>query len=327
MGTARWGVDEIGDLTGRVALVTGANSGIGYETAFALAEHGAHVVLACRNEEKARRAFDEMENDLDRSSLELLPLDLADLVSVRRAATRFLAEHARLDLLINNAGVMGTPYRQTADGFELQMATNHLGHFALTGLLLDRLITTERSRVVTVSSLMHRMGQIPFDDVAGEKVRNTWLNYGTSKLANLLFVAELSRRLQAAGLPTLSVAAHPGWTRSNLAGTGASVGEKRLRSKVGRVAGRTFGQATAAGALPTLYAATAPAMRSGQYVGPGRGFQLFGPPTLVTPNRRARNVEDAARLWGICEDLTEVRYSVPAPGPAPAPESQASASY
>ena len=193
-----WSLDDIGDQTGRVALVTGANSGIGFETARALADHGAHVVLACRDLEKARRAADKLENDLDQSSIELLALDLSDLVSVRRAAEQFLAEHARLDLLINNAGVMGTPYRQTADGFELQMATNHLGHFALTGLLLDRLLTSGRSRVVTVSSLMHRVGHIDFDDVAGLKIRNTWPHYGTSKLANLLFTAELSRRLRGA---------------------------------------------------------------------------------------------------------------------------------
>ena len=182
--------------------------------------------MACRDLEKAQRAADEMENDLEQSSLELLALDLSDLVSVRRAAEQFVAEHARLDLLINNAGVMGTPYRQTADGFELQMATNHLGHFALTGLLLDRLLTSGRSRVVTVSSLMHRNGHIDFDDVAGLKIRNTWPHYGASKLANLLFTAELSRRLLADGETTIAVAAHPGWTRSNLFGTGAALGQR-----------------------------------------------------------------------------------------------------
>ena len=308
-----WSVDDIGDLTGRVALVTGANSGIGFETAAALADHGAHVVLACRNREKARRALDELENDLEGASLEILSLDLSDLYSVRAAAAQFLSEHARLDLLINNAGVMGTPYRQTADGFELQMATNHLGHFALTGLLLDRLITSGRSRVVTVSSQMHRFSHLVLDDVAGERVRNTWLNYGTSKLANLLFTAELSRRLGAAGLPTTAVAAHPGWTRSNLAGTGAAVGEKRLRAKVGRVAGHTFGQATATGALPTLCAATSSAVHNGQFVGPAHWMQLFGPPKIVRPDKRARDTTTAARLWQISEELTGVHYSVGAP--------------
>ncbi len=192
-----WTLDDIGDQTGRVALITGANSGIGFETARVLADHGAHVVMACRDLEKAQRAADRLQNDLEHSSLELLALDLSDLVSVRRAAEQFLAEHARLDLLINNAGVMGTPYRQTADGFELQMATNHFGPFALTGLLLDRLVTAHHSRVVTVSSHMHRYGHLDFDDVAGLRIRNTWQHYGTSKLANLLFTAELSRRLQA----------------------------------------------------------------------------------------------------------------------------------
>lgn len=310
MAKATWGADDIGDLTGKVALVTGANSGIGYETASALAAHGAHVVMGCRNPEKARRAVDDLENDLERSSLEVLDLDLSDLTSVRRAAARVTSEHARLDLLINNAGVMGAPYRQTADGFELQMATNHLGHFALTGLLLDRLLTSGRSRVVTVSSNMHRTGHLRLNDVAGSTAHNRWVTYGTSKLANLLFVAELSRRLAAEVVPTIAVAAHPGWTRSNLAGTGAAMDEQRLRAKTGRVVGRTFGQATAAGALPSLYAATAPEVEAGQYFGPSRAFELFGPPTLVRPNRKARNAETSSRLWEISEELTGVRYDV-----------------
>jgi NAD(P)-dependent dehydrogenase (short-subunit alcohol dehydrogenase family) len=318
MAGAAWGVDDIGDLTGRVALVTGANSGIGYETAFALAGHGAHVVLACRNPDKARQAYDTLENDLDRSSLEVLPLDLSDLVSVRAAAERVNRDHARLDLLINNAGVMGTPYRQTADGFELQMATNHLGHFALTGLLLERLLTTDRARVVTVSSQMHRIGRLDLADVAGEKVGNTWAAYGTSKLANLAFTAELDRRLRGAGVSTMAVAAHPGWTRSNLAGTGASVGDHKLRGKLGRVAGRTFGQATRTGALPTLYAAVARPVEGGQLFGPSHAFQLFGPPRLVRPNRAARDLEVAARFFEISQELTGVRYSVSPPAPVPA---------
>jgi NAD(P)-dependent dehydrogenase (short-subunit alcohol dehydrogenase family) len=295
-----------------VALVTGANSGIGYETAAALAEHGAHVVLACRDPLKAARAFDTLENDLDRSSLEVLHLDLSDLASVRSAAETFLADHARLDLLINNAGVMGTPYLLTADGFELQMATNHLGHFALTGLLLDRLLTSGPSRVVTVSSLMHRIGHVDPARVASGAPGNTWLAYGASKLANLLFTNELSQRLVAADAPTMALAAHPGWTRSNLAGTGAAMGDGRLRRKAGRVAGRTFGQSARVGALPTLYAATSRAARPGQFVGPSRLFSLYGPPVVVRPNRQARDSDLAARLWEVSEDLTGVRYSVPA---------------
>jgi protochlorophyllide reductase len=308
-----WTPDDIGDQTGRVALVTGANSGIGFATARALADRGAHVVLACRSPEKARHAADLLEHDLDRSSIELLTLDLADLVAVRRAADQFLAAHARLDLLINNAGVMGTPYRQTPDGFELQMATNHLGHFALTGLLLSRLVTTDRARVVTVSSVMHRTGHMDFDDVAGNRVGNTWSHYGRSKLANLLFTSELSRRLGEAGESVVAVAAHPGWTRSNLIGNGAALGSGRVRARASHAFGTLFGQTAAAGAGPTLYAATSPDVRSGQFFGPAHLAQLFGPPKVVHPSRRATNAADAARLWEISEELTGVHYRFPAP--------------
>lgn len=310
-GADTWSVADIGDLTGRIALVTGANSGIGYETAQALAAHGAHVILACRDDEKARRARDKMESELKRSSLELLHLDLADLVSVRRAADGVLAGHARLDILVNNAGVMGTPYRQTADGFELQMATNHLGHFALTGLLLDRIVTTARSRIVTVSSHLHRMGRLR-RDVAGGAFHSTWVAYGDSKLANLLFTAELSRRLHAAGLPTLALAAHPGWTRSNLAGSGAALGNSRVRRKLARVAGSTLGQSTAGGALPVLCAATSSSVGAGQYIGPAHLFGLYGPPKVARPSRRARSAEAAAALWEASEELTGVHYSADA---------------
>jgi protochlorophyllide reductase len=312
-GGTTWSAADIGDLTGGVALVTGANSGIGYQTAAALADHGAHVILACRDDEKARQARDKLESELDRSSLELLHLDLADLVSVRRAAEEVLSVHARLDILVNNAGVMGTPYRQTADGFELQMATNHLGHFALTGLLLDRIVTTERSRIVTVSSHLHRMGRLRPDDVAGAAFHNTWLAYGTSKLANLLFTAELGRRLDSAGLRTLAVAAHPGWTRSNLAGSGAALGNSRLRRKLARAAGTTLGQSAAGGALPVLCAATSSSVRSGQYIGPAHLFGLSGPPRLARPSRAARDPAAAARLWEASEELTGVQYPVGAP--------------
>jgi NAD(P)-dependent dehydrogenase (short-subunit alcohol dehydrogenase family) len=254
-----------------------------------------------------------LENDLDRSSLEVLSLDLADLASVRRAADAFLSTHARLDLLVNNAGVMGAPYRLTADGFELHMATNHLGHFALTGLLLERLVTTERSRVVTVSSNLHRMGRLQPDDPARTKEHTSWANYSASKLANLLFVRELSRRLDASGFETLAVAAHPGWTRSNLAGNGAALGSSRLRRKLGRAAGMTLGQSTAAGALPILYAATSPDIRSGEFAGPSGFLELFGPPKVVRPSARARDGEAAARLWVASEELTGVRDTIATP--------------
>jgi NAD(P)-dependent dehydrogenase (short-subunit alcohol dehydrogenase family) len=307
---AGWSADDIGDQTGRVALVTGANSGIGYETARALATHGAHVVLACRNAERARRARDRLDWELDDSSLEMLVLDLADFASVAHAAETFLARHARLDLLVNNAGIMGIPYRQTADGFELQMATNHLGHFALTGLLLDRILTTERSRIITVSSHMHRIGRLHLDDTLGTTQQNPWVTYGTTKLANLLFSLELSRRLTHAGLDTRAVAAHPGWTRSNLVGNGAALGESRARRKLARAAGTTLGQSTAAGALPILYAATSSAAHNGQYVGPSRWFGMVGPPHPTRPAALALDPDTAARLWEASEELTGVHYSV-----------------
>jgi NAD(P)-dependent dehydrogenase (short-subunit alcohol dehydrogenase family) len=310
--SAGWSADDIGDQTGRVALVTGANSGIGYQTARALAARGAHVVLACRDVERARRTYDELDKDLDACSVEILQLDLADLASVRAAAAAFRDSHARLDLLVNNAGVMGTPYRLSADGFELQMATNHLGHFALTGLLLDRIVTTERSRVVTVSSHMHRVGRLGPEDLAGTARRNTWVAYGTTKLANLLFTAELSRRLAQAGLGTVALAAHPGWTRSNLAGNGAALGSSRVWRKLARAAGRTFGQSAAAGALPVLCAATSRHVHNGQFIGPARWFGLAGPPRLDRPSRAARDPEAAARLWSASEEVTGVRYSVDA---------------
>lgn len=312
-GGDTWSAADIGDQTGRVALITGANSGIGYHTARELAAHGAHVLLACRDEERGRQARDKLESELERSSLELLHLDLADLVSVRLAAEEVLSRHARLDLLINNAGVMGTPYRQTADGFELQMATNHLGHFALTGLLLDRIVTTQRSRIVTVSSHLHRLGRLRPDDAAGTAFTNTWISYGTSKLANLLFTAELSRRLEACGLRTAALAAHPGWTRSNLAGSGAALGTSRVRRKAARAAGRWLGQSAAGGALPILCAATSTSVGSGQYVGPAHLGGLYGPPRVTRPSRKARDPHAAVDLWAASESLTGVRFSVDAP--------------
>ncbi|HEX4081697.1 MAG TPA: oxidoreductase, partial [Acidimicrobiales bacterium] len=222
--TGRWGPDDIGDLTGTVALVTGANSGIGHETAVELAAHGAHVVLACRDRVKGLQAADHVVGNAAGASVELLVVDLASQSSVHEAARRFTDEHGRLDVLVNNAGVMAAPFACTDDGFERQFATNHLGPFALTGLLLDRMRTLPGSRIVTVSSALHRLGHL--DLASAERLQglagahNRWLAYGNTKLANLLFTYELDRRLRAAGAATIAVAAHPGWARTNLATTG-----------------------------------------------------------------------------------------------------------
>jgi protochlorophyllide reductase len=307
-GAPTWSAADVGDLTGRVALVTGANSGVGYAVTAALAEHGAHVIMGCRNHDRARRARDKLESELDRSSLELLELDLADLASVGRAADEFLARHARLDLLVNNAGLVGSPLPLTVDGFGVQMGTNHLGHFALTCRLLDRLVTTERSRVVTVSSVVHWAGRLDPDDVGASAHHGpAWVAYSTSKLANLLFAFELARRLEAEGLPTRSVAAHPGWTRSNLLPNGRAFGPGRLPRKVARVTGTMVGQPAAVGALPILCAAVSGAVHSGQYVGPARVFGLVGPPRLARASSRARNPELATALWRASEEVTGVR--------------------
>ncbi len=310
-----WGPDDIGDLTGSTIMVTGANSGIGYEAAVELAAHGAHLVLACRNLQKANQAADRIIGYTPSASVEVLELDLASLGSVRRAAGRFNAEHDRLDVLVNNAGVMGTPYRITEDGNELQFASNHLGHFALTGLVLDRLLTTTGSRVITVSSLGHRHGHLDFSNLQLEQGGYTRAGaYGNSKLANLMFSYELDRRLRAAAAPTIAVAVHPGWSRSNLAASGPAMGGSATVARAGRLVGRLGGQSAASGARPTLFAATDPGVDGGQFIGPDGLGQLYGSPTVVGSSRRARSAADAASLWEASEALTGVGYPLEVAG-------------
>jgi NAD(P)-dependent dehydrogenase (short-subunit alcohol dehydrogenase family) len=310
---ARWGPDDIGDLTGRTAVVTGATSGIGYETAVELAAHGAHTVLACRDLVAGRQCADRIAAATPAASVEVLEVDLASLASVRAAARTCTAEHARLDVLVNNAGVMGSPFAVTEDGFERQYATNHLGPFALTGLLLPVLLTTRGARVVTVSSLMHRAGRIRRDDpqrLAGSYHR--WLAYCDTKLANLLFTYELDRRAKAAGADLRAVAAHPGWARTHLASSGPVLGGSSARKRAGALAAR-LGQPAASGALPVLYAATADDVCGGDYFGPGGAGELYGPPMRVRSSRRSRRPDDAARLWTMSEELTGVQFDLEEP--------------
>jgi NAD(P)-dependent dehydrogenase (short-subunit alcohol dehydrogenase family) len=303
-----WGPDDLGDLTGRTVLVTGANSGIGYEAAVELAAHGAHVVLGCRDPRKAELAADRIVGYTPRASVEILEVDLSSQASVTEAAARFTRAHARLDVLVNNAGVMGTPLALTEDGFEQQFATNVLGPFTLTGHLLDLLLTTAGSRVVTVSSHMHRFGHLDFDDLQGvARRRNRWLRYSDTKLANLLFTAGLDQRLRAAGATTLAVAVHPGWAHTALftprtAGPRPSV---MVRAE-GVIA--NFGQSAAGGALPTLFASAARGVEGGEYLGPSHLVQMVGPPKRVGRSRRARRHLDADRLWVVSESLTGVHY-------------------
>lgn len=304
---ARWTADDIPDQTGRTALVTGANSGLGFHTALQLARCGAHVVLACRNPEKGRAAVGRIKTQHPAADVELAELDLASLASVRAAADAY--GDRPLDLLVNNAGVMATPRRTTADGFELQLGTNHLGHFALTGLLLPRLLATSGSRVVTVSSGAHKMGRIDVDDLMGERRYERWRAYAQSKLANLLFAFELQRRLDGAGAATISVAAHPGWAATNLQAAGPAMTGNRLMEVAAGAGNRLFAQSDAQGALPQLYAATAPGVRGGTYYGPDGWFEMRGHPKEVQARRQAHDEAMAARLWQVSEELTGVTFA------------------
>ena len=303
-----WTVRDMPDLTGRTVIVTGANSGLGLEAARAFAGRGAHVVLACRSPERAEGARASIAQSHPTASIEVMALDLANLSSVRVFGAAFAAKHDRLDVLCNNAGVMALPRRETVDGFEMQIGTNHLGHFALTGLLLPILLRTPGSRVVTQSSNMHRIGRIDLDDLHGSTRYGRWSAYGQSKLANLLFAYELQRRLARAGTTTTSVVCHPGYAATELQFAGARMENSTLMERVFELGNRLFAQPAASGALPMLYAATAPDVRGGEYFGP-EGFQeMWGSPKRVASNGRSQDTAVAAKLWALSEELTRVRY-------------------
>ncbi len=314
--SARWTTEQVGDLSGRRMLVTGANSGIGWEAAKVLAAHGAHVVLACRDTAKGERAAQRIRATSPGARVEVIELDLADLASVQDAAETFAARHGRLDVLCNNAGVMWLPYRMTADGFEMQFGTNHLGHFALTGRLLGLLLAADAPRVVTVSSNLHRGGAIDFGNLDAGRGYDPRRAYAQSKLANLLFTFELQRRADAAGTAlTASVAAHPGWAATNLQTAGPRMAGAVVTEQVHRLANRLFAQSAAGGALPTVRAAVDPQIRGGDYVGPSGPGQLRGAPAAVSPSSTARAPEVATRLWEASEALTGVRYDALAAAP------------
>ncbi|WP_431237611.1 SDR family NAD(P)-dependent oxidoreductase [Mycolicibacterium aichiense] len=294
---APWTSADIPDQNGRTAVITGANTGLGYETARALAAKGAHVVLAVRNLDKGKAAADLIVRRYPGADVSVQELDLTSLASIRAAAEELRARHDRIDLLINNAGVMMTPKQTTQDGFELQFGTNHLGHFALTGLVLDRMLAAPSSRVVTVSSNGHRFGRMRFDDLQSERSYNRTGAYGQAKLANLLFTYELDNRL--AGTDTIATAAHPGSSATELG--------RNLPKIVEWGFGLTV-QSSEMGALPQLRAATDPTVRGGQYYGPGGLLQMRGYPKLVSSNRRSHDVAAQKRLWAVSEELTGVTY-------------------
>ena len=279
--------------------MTGANSGIGLETARELARRGAHVVLACRSEARAEKALADVRSGLPEAKIEFMALDLADLEQVRAFAAQVRARFDRLDLLINNAGVMVPPASKTKQGQELQFGVNHVGHFALTGLLLDRLAATDGARIVNVSSVAHRNGRMNFDDLDfDERGYNASAAYGQSKLANLLFTAELARKLAAAGARVLVASAHPGWTQTNL----------QQHPKFFQRLNPYFGMQPIGGALPILRAATDLDVEADDYFGPGKFFEIWGAPKKVGRSRAAQNRADAERLWDISEQRSGVIY-------------------
>ncbi len=304
MAATKWTVEDIPDQTGRVAVVTGANTGLGLETARALARRGAAVTLAVRNLDKGRAAIDDVRGDVPDAEVELQELDLASLDSIREAAAEIGRRRGRVDLLINNAGVMYTPRQQTADGFEMQFGTNHLGHFAFTGQLLEHLLEVEGSRIVTVSSVGHRIrSHIDFDDLQAERRYNRVAAYGRSKLANLLFTYALQRRLEAATAETVALAAHPGGSDTEL---GRHMPGMRLLQPLTRL----LAQSAAMGALPSLRAATDPAAEGGQYFGPDGFMESRGHPVVVTSSDRSHELETQQRLWAVSEELTGVKYPI-----------------
>lgn len=308
MSNADWNVEKIPRLDGKTVIITGANSGLGYEAARALSRASAKVILACRSESSAVSAMTRIRDEQPTASLTFLPLDLSSLGSVRAFARKFEEGHERLDILMNNAGVMALPYRKTADGFEMQFGTNHLGHFALTGLLMPRLARGHAARVVTLSSQAHRLGKINFDDLAWERGYQRWLAYGQAKLANLLFTYELQRRLDERGIPIKSVAAHPGYASTEISFKGPRMEGSSFSELVNRWASQTFAQSAAMGALPELFAATAPEVNGGDYIGPDGPFEVQGHPVKVQSNARSHDREVARRLWEVSEKLTGVSY-------------------
>jgi NAD(P)-dependent dehydrogenase (short-subunit alcohol dehydrogenase family) len=305
-GMSKWTAADIPSQAGRTAVVTGANSGLGFVTARELARHGARVVLACRDQARGEAAIKRLVADVPDADVELRSLDMADLASVRAFADGVSSTYSALDLLLNNAGVMAIPRRETADGFEMQLGTNHLGHFALTGRLLPLLIETPGARVVTVSSNGHKAGKIDFDNLMRTRGYSKWLAYAQSKLANLLFAYELQRRLSAIDAPLLSVAAHPGTSSTNLVNPGSE--GNRIKQTVMNVGVKLIGQSDEQGALPQLYAATAPEVHGGEYFGPDGIAENQGHPKRVRSTSASRDPEVAARLWTVSEELTGVSY-------------------
>jgi NAD(P)-dependent dehydrogenase (short-subunit alcohol dehydrogenase family) len=295
-----WTADNIPDQKGRVAIVTGSSSGIGYETARVLANKNAEVILAVRNPKKGENALQKIKAQNENANVEVMILDLANLQSVKKFADEFMQEYDRLDLLINNGGVMIPPYTKTVDGFELQFGTNHLGHFALTGFLFDLIKKTKDSRIINVSSSAHHYGNINFDDLHWENRKyKKWASYGDSKIANLYFTYELQRKLGQNGSGTIVTAAHPGWTGTELQ---RHAGYITMLNKL-------FAMKIEQGALPTLRAAIDESAQGGDYYGPDGWKEMKGFPVKVRSNKLSHDTKIAQKLWKISENLTNIKYN------------------
>ena len=306
--TMPWTAGDIPDQSGRTILVTGANSGLGLRSAEALAAKGAKVLMACRNQQKAAAARESVAAAATGPEPEIVPLDLSDLSSVRGCADLLLTSLPRLDVLMNNAGVMAIPLARTAQGFEMQIGTNHLGHFALTGRLLPLLLAAEGARVVSVSSNAHKLGRLDLDDLNYERKRYfRWAAYAQSKLADLLFIRELARRVDEAKSDIIATCGHPGYAATNLTQPGIG-GLGSLFSRGIKVADKIIGQSDAMGALPQLYAATAPDVLPDSYWGPNGYMEQRGYPAPAVKTGRAQSDEDSRRLWELSEQLTGVTY-------------------
>jgi NAD(P)-dependent dehydrogenase (short-subunit alcohol dehydrogenase family) len=302
----KWSENDVPDQSGRVVVVTGSNTGLGLDTARVLAERGAQVVLAVRNLDKGKAACEKIRQSVPPAEMSTQLLDLGSLESVRTASAELRAAHPRIDLLINNAAVAFPPKTTTPDGFELQFGTNHLGHFALTGLLLENMLGVDGARVVVVASLDHKLGgAIHFDDLQWERRYSSALAYAQSKLANLMFCYEFHRRLVKSGAPLMTVAAHPGYTKSDLFRNMW----KPIQTMM-KFSDLFIGQDPAKGALPQLYAATMPDVQGGQYWGPDGFLEMAGYPTLVRSSKKSYDQQAQERLWTISEELTGVTYPV-----------------
>ncbi|MFF9839546.1 oxidoreductase [Streptomyces sp. NPDC013740] len=301
-----WNAQDIPSQRGRTAIVNGANSGIGYVTARELARAGARVVLACRDRARGETALARLRAEVPAASAEFAPLDLGDLSSVREFAADHTARNEKLDLLVDNAGVMALPHGRTADGFETQFGVNHLGHFALTGLLMPLLLRTPGARVVSLSSGFHALADLDHTDLNAERGYRRWIAYGRSKTANLLFVHELSRRLAAAGSDVVAAAAHPGYAATNLQTAGPRQEGRKTAERLMHLGNRLIAQPATTGALPTLYAATAPDVRPDAFIGPRLGWR--GTPTRSWRAPWTLDDTSGERLWTASEKLTGVRY-------------------